>query len=302
MNAAEAAARQLHVRPWLRHDVPRLRVRRGRGQGPAREAGEGDQEGRRVHLPRPDQPQAPQARGQGDGDRRLGLHRARPTATTSTRARSPSPSSRRCGRRATRASPCRRRTSTRPPTTSKPAPRPRAASSTATPIPAASPRPARSAAAHRRGGLVLVQRGAVQGRPGEAVDQVLQGIIPVAKGRAAHDEYQHYYFSQVVYVLGEERYGDMFPNEDKSTWLTWSKYREAMFPHLIEQQSKTEGNWTGPAARRRPRLRHLGQPDHPPTGQGHLADLPAVRPASCRAESVRQGVMMKNLNYCPAQP
>ena len=48
-----------------------------------------------------------------------------------------------------------------------------------------------------------------------------------------------------MYVLGEERYGDLFPNEDKSTWLTWSKYREAMFPHLIDQQSKTEGNWTG---------------------------------------------------------
>ena len=69
--------------------------------------------------------------------------------------------------------------------------------------------------------------------------------IHVAKGRAAHDEYMHYYFSQVMYVLGEDRYGDLFPNEDKSTWLKWSKYREAMFPHLIDQQSKTEGNWTG---------------------------------------------------------
>lgn len=69
--------------------------------------------------------------------------------------------------------------------------------------------------------------------------------IPVAKGRMAHEEYQSYYFAQVMYVLGDDRYGDLFPNEDKSTWLTWSKYRQALFPYIIEQQSKADGNWTG---------------------------------------------------------
>ncbi|MBA3916587.1 MAG: hypothetical protein H0X25_22625 [Acidobacteriales bacterium] len=68
--------------------------------------------------------------------------------------------------------------------------------------------------------------------------------IPVAKGRIAHDEYQSYYFSQFVYVLGDDRYGAMFPNEDKSTWLTWSKYKETMYTYLLEQQDKSTGAWT----------------------------------------------------------
>ena len=46
-------------------------------------------------------------------------------------------------------------------------------------------------------------------------------------------------------MLGEERYGEMFPKEDKSTWLTWSKYREAMYPYILDQQDKNSGSWTG---------------------------------------------------------
>jgi hypothetical protein len=69
--------------------------------------------------------------------------------------------------------------------------------------------------------------------------------ISIAKGRVAHDEYQSYYFAQFVYVLGDDRYGEMFPKEDKATWLTWSKYKEAMFPYIIDQQSKGDGSWTG---------------------------------------------------------
>src|SRR6476620_9417477 len=69
--------------------------------------------------------------------------------------------------------------------------------------------------------------------------------VPIAKGRVSHDEYQSYYFSQFVYVLGDDRYGEMFPKEDKSTWLTWSKYKEAMFPYIIDAQDKNSGSWTG---------------------------------------------------------
>jgi hypothetical protein len=69
--------------------------------------------------------------------------------------------------------------------------------------------------------------------------------IPVAKGRVSHDEYQSYYFAQFVYVLGDDRYGEMFPKEDKSTWLTWTKYREAMFPYLMDSQDKNSGAWNG---------------------------------------------------------
>jgi hypothetical protein len=68
--------------------------------------------------------------------------------------------------------------------------------------------------------------------------------IPVAKGRVNHDEYQSYYFSQFAYVLGEDRYGDMFPKEDKGSWLTWSKYKDAMYPYLVDSQDKTSGAWT----------------------------------------------------------
>jgi hypothetical protein len=67
--------------------------------------------------------------------------------------------------------------------------------------------------------------------------------IPVAKGRVAHDEYQSYYYAQFVYVLGDDRYADLFPKEDKGTHLTWSKYREVMFPYIIDQQDKNSGSW-----------------------------------------------------------
>jgi Prenyltransferase and squalene oxidase repeat len=67
--------------------------------------------------------------------------------------------------------------------------------------------------------------------------------IPFAKGRVAHDEYQSYYFAQFVYVLGDDRYGEMFPKEDKGTWLTWSKYKDAMYPYLLDQQDKISGAW-----------------------------------------------------------
>lgn len=67
--------------------------------------------------------------------------------------------------------------------------------------------------------------------------------IPVAKGRVPHDEYQNYYYAQFRYALGEERYGEMFPKEPKESWLTWSKYREVMFPYLLDQQGK-DGSWS----------------------------------------------------------
>jgi hypothetical protein len=69
--------------------------------------------------------------------------------------------------------------------------------------------------------------------------------ITIARGRVSHDEYQNYYYAQCVYALGDKRYGEMFPNEPKESWLTWSKYREAMFPYLMEQQTKDGGWMTG---------------------------------------------------------
>ncbi len=67
--------------------------------------------------------------------------------------------------------------------------------------------------------------------------------IPIAKGRLAHDEYQSYYFAQAIYVLGDDRYGELFPKEPKGSWLTWSGYKDAMFDHLKGQQN-ADGSWT----------------------------------------------------------
>ena len=70
-----------------------------------------------------------------------------------------------------------------------------------------------------------------------------QENIPIGKGRLAHDEYQSYYYSQAIYVLGDDRYGKMFPGEPKDKWLTWSAYKDAIFDHLKSNQS-ADGSWT----------------------------------------------------------
>ena len=45
-------------------------------------------------------------------------------------------------------------------------------------------------------------------------------------------------------MLGDDRYGELFPKEDKNSWLTWSKYKEAMYPYLVDSQDKASGAWT----------------------------------------------------------
>lgn len=67
--------------------------------------------------------------------------------------------------------------------------------------------------------------------------------IPIGKGRQSHDEYQTYYFAQAVYALGDDRYGEMFPNEPKDSWLTWSKFKEATFQGILDNQDKGSGGW-----------------------------------------------------------
>ncbi len=67
--------------------------------------------------------------------------------------------------------------------------------------------------------------------------------IAVGKGRISHDEYQSYYYAQAVYVLGDDRYADLFPDEPKASRLTWTGYKDAMFDYLKGQQN-TDGSWT----------------------------------------------------------
>ena len=68
--------------------------------------------------------------------------------------------------------------------------------------------------------------------------------IPIGHGRLNHDEYQSYYLAQAIYVLGDDRYAEMFPKEPKGSHLTWTAYKEAMFDYLKTTQA-ADGSWTG---------------------------------------------------------
>jgi hypothetical protein len=66
-----------------------------------------------------------------------------------------------------------------------------------------------------------------------------------SNARFGHDEYTHYYYAQAVYILGDDGWGKLFPNDtDKANWVTWTKYKESVFPALFSSQSG-EGSWTG---------------------------------------------------------
>jgi hypothetical protein len=69
--------------------------------------------------------------------------------------------------------------------------------------------------------------------------------IPLAKGRVNHEEYMMYYFAQGMYALGDDRYAQLFPGEPKESHLTWSKFKEVVFPYLLDSQDKAGGGWTG---------------------------------------------------------
>ncbi|MBY0523360.1 MAG: terpene cyclase/mutase family protein [Gemmataceae bacterium] len=69
--------------------------------------------------------------------------------------------------------------------------------------------------------------------------------IPIGQvTRQGHDEYLHYYFGQALYILGDKGYAKLFPKTDEKDHMTWSKYKKAMFEHLVKTQTN-EGSWTG---------------------------------------------------------
>ena len=47
-----------------------------------------------------------------------------------------------------------------------------------------------------------------------------------------------------MYILGDDGYGKLFPKARRTTALTWSKYRAAMFEHILSSQNR-DGSWTG---------------------------------------------------------
>ena len=67
--------------------------------------------------------------------------------------------------------------------------------------------------------------------------------IPGEGRRVGHDEYTHYYYAQVVYVLGEDRYKKLFPDAKSDELLTWNKYRKAVFDEFKRTQA-ADGSWS----------------------------------------------------------
>jgi Prenyltransferase and squalene oxidase repeat len=68
-----------------------------------------------------------------------------------------------------------------------------------------------------------------------------QKNIPFGKGRLAHDEYQNYYFSQAMYVLGDDGWEKIVGGKDG---LKWSEFRKSMFEYIKSNQG-ADGSWTG---------------------------------------------------------
>ncbi|MFO0813738.1 MAG: prenyltransferase/squalene oxidase repeat-containing protein [Gemmatales bacterium] len=67
-----------------------------------------------------------------------------------------------------------------------------------------------------------------------------------------HWEYTHLYYSQVLYVLGEDRHAKMRPDlakreaEGEKKLLKWSRYREVVYGYLAGKQSP-DGSWNSGA-------------------------------------------------------
>ncbi|MFO0969660.1 MAG: prenyltransferase/squalene oxidase repeat-containing protein [Gemmataceae bacterium] len=71
-----------------------------------------------------------------------------------------------------------------------------------------------------------------------------RAVLDHGSGRIGHDEYTHYYLCQAVYVLGDDGWEKMFGATPAKERVTWSKYREDMFDHLVKSQN-TDGSWPG---------------------------------------------------------
>jgi hypothetical protein len=74
-------------------------------------------------------------------------------------------------------------------------------------------------------------------------------VVPVdtvGRDQFGHSEYTHYYYAQVIYMLGEDGYAKMFPESREAERLTWSRYKKGFFPFL-ERTQNADGSWTGTA-------------------------------------------------------
>ncbi len=69
-------------------------------------------------------------------------------------------------------------------------------------------------------------------------------IDTVGQDQFGHSEYTQYYYGQVIYTLGEDGYGKLFPESRADDRLQWSKYKKAFFEFLKRTQNK-DGSWRG---------------------------------------------------------
>jgi squalene cyclase len=61
--------------------------------------------------------------------------------------------------------------------------------------------------------------------------------------RMGHDEYTHYYYAQVVYVLGDDRFKKLFPDAKDDDLITWKEYRKSVFDEFKRTQDP-DGSWS----------------------------------------------------------
>ncbi|HVK12580.1 MAG TPA: prenyltransferase/squalene oxidase repeat-containing protein [Gemmataceae bacterium] len=76
------------------------------------------------------------------------------------------------------------------------------------------------------------------------ISYLLRTVPGGQKGMHRHDEYTNYYLAQAVYVLGDDRYGQMFPGTPPTAGLRWSAFRQHLFPYLRSTQA-ADGSWQG---------------------------------------------------------
>jgi len=60
--------------------------------------------------------------------------------------------------------------------------------------------------------------------------------------RLGHDEYTQYYYSQAIYILGDDGWEKLFGKTAKDQSVTWSAYKQSMFENLRQSQN-SDGSW-----------------------------------------------------------
>ena len=60
--------------------------------------------------------------------------------------------------------------------------------------------------------------------------------------RIGHDEDTQFYYSQAVYILGDDGWEKLFPGSQKNERVTWTAYRASLFDNLVKTQN-ADGSW-----------------------------------------------------------